>query len=266
MGFFSWITGNRAKAAQYAQTVVQLDAPPRLKALAPERLGDSETHEQGISSQSIKIRFAQTEAAFQGATLLVQKRYAWRGYPKPHIKENPNRITILTYLADRIVGTVTVGYDSETGLLADEIYKDVVDKLRQQGAVVGELSKLAIDEELGSKPMLAGMIHIAYLYGAIHGCTDAVIEVIPRHQAFYEKKLGFRLLGEERLNKRVHSSVVLMHLPMDEMRRKIEALGGQGKSSADKSLYPYFFSPQDEKAILERLLGEPMPSQATAKP
>lgn len=256
MSLFRWNKGNRAKAAQYARTVVQMNAPHRLKRLSPERLGDAEMHEQGLTNQSIKIRFARSESAFEGATLLVQKRYAWRGYPKAQIKENPNRITILTHLNERVVGTVTVGYDSDQGLLGDEIYKDKIDELRSQGYVVGELSKLAIDEELGSKQMLAGMIHIAFLYGAIHGCTDAVIEVVPRHQVFYEKKLGFRLLGEERLNQRVNKNVVLMHIRMEEMQRQIEALGGQGLASKDRSLYPYFFSPVEQKAILERLLGE----------
>lgn len=253
MSIFNWIKGNRAKADQYARTVVQMNAPRRLKPLSPERLDADDGEESQIP---IKIRFAQSDTAYEGATLLVQKRYAWRGYPKAHIQGNPNRVTILTHLGDQVVGTVTVGYDSERGLLADEIYKDKVDEMRAQGRIVGELSKLAIDEDHGSKHVLAGMIHIAFLYGALHHCTDAVIEVIPRHQAFYEKKLGFRVLGEERMNNRVHKSVVLLHLPMAEMQRKIEAFGGQGRESAERSLYPFFFSPTEQKAILDRLLAE----------
>lgn len=255
MSIFNWIKGNRAKAAEYARTVVQLEAPPRLKRLSPDSLADAEEH-QALASQAIKIRFARSDSAFEGATLLVQKRYAWRGYPKAQVKDNPNRITILTHLNDHVVGTVTVGYDSDQGLLADEIYKDKIDELRARGCVVGELSKLAIDEDLGSKQMLAGMIHIAYLYGAIHGCSDAVIEVVPRHQAFYEKKLGFRMLGEARMNHRVHQDVVLLHLPLAEMQKRIETLGGQGAASKDRSLYPFFFSAEEQKAILDRLLGE----------
>lgn len=256
MSIFNWIKGNRAKASQYARTVMQMKAPPRLKRLSPEQLDDTGAQEKSLDSQAIKIRFARNESAFEGATLLVQKRYAWRGYPKAQVKENPNRVTILTHVGDRMVGTVTVGYDSDQGMLADEIYKDKIDELRAQGRIVGELSKLAIDEELGSKHMLAGMIHIAFLYGAIHGCTDAVIEVVPRHQLFYEKKLGFEVLGEERLNNRVNKNVVLMHKRMDDMQREIEALGGQGPAAKEKSLYPYFFSPEEQKDILERLLGE----------
>ncbi len=255
MSIFDWIKSNRARAAHYARTVVQMKAPPKLKRLSPEGLEALDTREEGLGTQDIKIRFARSESAFEGATLLVQKRYAWRGYPKAQIKDNPNRVTILTHLNDHIVGTVTVGYDSDQGLLADEIYKDKVDELRAQGCVVGELSKLAIDEDLGSKQMLAGMIHIAFLYGAIHGCTDAVIEVIPRHQTFYEKKLGFHLFGEERLNNRVKQNVVLLHKSLEEMRQEIVRHGGQGTASTERSLYPFFFSPEEEKSILERLMS-----------
>ncbi|MEW5771038.1 MAG: hypothetical protein AB1831_11835 [Pseudomonadota bacterium] len=255
MGLFSWIKGNRAKADQFARTVVQLDGPRRPKA---SRAGPL-PHEPGDDAHAqpaMKIRFAQSDSAYEGATLLVQKRYEWRGYPKAQVYGTPNRVTILTHLDNRVVGTVTVGYDSEQGLLADEIYKDKIDTLRSEGRVVGELSKLAIDEEHGSKQVLAGMMHIAFIYGAIHGCTDAVIEVVPHHQAFYEKKLGFSMLGEERLNNRVNKTVVLLHIRMEEMQRHIDALGGQGKSSTDKSLYPYFFSPEEQRAIVERLMNE----------
>jgi hypothetical protein len=253
MGMFDWTKGNRAKADRFARTVVQMAVPRRLKPLSPEAL---DLAEDPASQTPIKIRFAQSENAYEGATLLVQKRYAWRGYPKAHIKGNPNRITILTHLGEQVVGTVTVGYDSDQGLLADEIYKDKIDEFRQQGRLVGELSKLAIDEDHGSKKVLAGMIHIAFLYGVLHECSDAVIEVIPRHQAFYEKKLGFRMLGEERMNNRVNKSVVLLHLPMAEMRQQIETFGGKGASSPERSLYPFFFSPEEQRGILERLLAE----------
>jgi hypothetical protein len=250
MGIFDWIKGKRSKADHYDRTVVQLPAQSRMAPVDPAQF------EKAPSQGAMKIRFAQNETAFEGATILAQKRYAWRGYPGPKLASNPNRITIMTYQESQVVGTVTVGYDSDQGLLADEIYKDKVDELRQAGCKVGELSKLAVDEEHGSKQVLAGMIHIAFLYGVLHHCTDAVIEVVPRHQTFYEKKLGFRQLGEPRMNHRVHQPVVLMHLPLAEMQQKIESLGGLGKKSPDRSLYPYFFSAEEQREILARLLEE----------
>jgi len=243
-------------ADDFDRTIISFESPYRLKDLCPPVEGDPAMQEERMGEKLFKLRFAQHDEVFNHASMLVQKRYAWRGFPKAHLKKYPNRITILSYQEERIVGTVTVGYDSEEGLMGDEIYKPEIDALRAQGKRVGELSKLAIDENIGSKQLLASLIHIAYLYGVIHECTDAIIEIVPRHKAFYERMLGFKQIGEERMNNRVHFPVLLMHLDLDYMRQKIEALGGKGKAARDRSLYPYFFSAHDQEGILARLLKE----------
>ena len=43
---------------------------------------------------------------------------------------------------------------------------------------------------------------------------------------------------------------------MAEMQQKIEEFGGKGAESNERSLYPFFFSQEEQKAILERLLAE----------
>ena len=250
------IKRGRSIADDFDRTIISFESPYRLKDLCPPPEGDPEVREERLGEKLFKLRFAQRDETFNNASMLVQKRYAWRGFPKAQLKKYPNRITILSFHQEKIVGTVTVGYDSEEGMLADEIYKTEIDALRAQGRRVGELSKLAIDENIGSKQLLASLIHIAYLYGVIHECTDAIIEIVPRHKAFYEKMLGFKQLGEEKMNNRVHFPVLLMHLELDYMRQKIEALGGKGKAVKDRSLYPHFFSPQDQEGILGRLLRE----------
>ena len=250
------IKRGRSIADDFDRTIISFESPYRLKDLCPPPEGDPEIREERMGEKLFKLRFAQRDETFNNASMLVQKRYAWRGFPKAQLKKYPNRITILSFHQEKIVGTVTVGYDSEEGMLADEIYKPAIDALRAQGRRVGELSKLAIDENIGSKQLLASLIHIAYLYGVIHECTDAIIEIVPRHKAFYEKMLGFKQIGEERMNNRVHFTVLLMHLELDYMREKIETLGGKGKAAKDRSLYPYFFSAQDQEGILGRLLRE----------
>jgi len=252
----SLIGRGRSIADDFDRTIISFESPYRLKDLCPVPGLDSETQEERMGEKLFKLRFAQQDEVFNHASMLVQKRYAWRGFPKAHLKKYPNRITILSYHEEKIVGTVTVGYDSEEGMMGDEIYKPEIDALRAQGKRVGELSKLAIDEDIGSKQLLASLIHIAYLYGVIHECTDAIIEIVPRHKNFYEKMLGFKQIGEERMNNRVHFPVLLMHLELDYMRQKIEELGGKGKAAKDRSLYPYFFSPHDQEGILGRLLKE----------
>lgn len=251
------LTGRgRNRVDEFEQTIISFASPYRLKDLCPELGGDPEVHEEQLSEKLFKLRFAQQDEIFNNASMLVQKRYAWRGMPKAQLKKHPNRITILTFHQEKIVGTVTVGYDSEQGLLADEFYKSEVDALRAQGKRVGELSKLAIDENIGSKQLLASLVHIAYLYGVIHECTDAIFDIVPHHKAFYEKMLGLKQIGEEKISKRVHVPVILMHIELEYMRQKIEELGGKGKAAKDRSLYPYFFSAKDQEGILARLLRE----------
>lgn len=245
---------NRHFGTEFQRTIISFDGPSNLKELSPQVLESSAGEEKEIASEKLKIRFAQSSEAIESATLLVQKRYRWRGFPGAKLHQHPNRITILTYLRKQIVATVTVGYDSDEGLLADEIYKDTVDALRAQGRAVGELSKLAIDQDMGSKRVLGALIHIAYLYGVLHRCTDAVIEILPRHKVFYERMLGFSQVGEQRFNRRVKFDVVLMHLSLEVMRQRIAEVGGKGSSSTDRSLYPYFFSLRDEEGIMGRLL------------
>ncbi|OZA24985.1 MAG: hypothetical protein B7X93_11080 [Hydrogenophilales bacterium 17-61-9] len=243
-------------ADDFDRTIISFESPYRLRDLSPAPGGDPEVQEERMGEKLFKLRFAQHDETFNNASMLVQKRYAWRGFPKAHLKKYPNRVTILSFHQEKIVGTVTVGYDSEEGMLVDDIYKAEVDVLRAQGKRVGELSKLAIDENIGSKQLLASLVHMAYLYGVIHECTDAIIEIVPRHKAFYEKMLGFKQIGEEKMNNRVHFPVLLMHLELDYMRQKIEEVGGKGKESKDRSLYPYFFSAHDQQGILARLLKE----------
>lgn len=245
---------HRTPADDFDKTIVNIPTPYRLKNLCPNMSEGPDTKEENLGNQQFKVRFAQTDTARAAASMLVQKRYAWRGYQAGEIKKQPNRITLITYLQDQIVGSLNIGYDSPEGLMADERYRDEIDALRAQGAHVGEITKLAIDETLGSKQVLAGMINIAYLYGVIHGVTDAVIEVTPRHRPFYERMLAFKQIGGERFYATSNTNVVLLHIKMDDMRKRIEEVGGKGAEVKDRSVYPFFFPPGDQEGILDRLM------------
>jgi hypothetical protein len=135
------------------------------------------------------------------------------------------------------------------------MYKAEVDVLRQQGRHVAELTKLAVDEGIRSKHVLGALFHIAFIYGHnIHEATDFVIEINPRHVGFYEKMLGFQRMAEERICTRVGAPAVLMRLDLDHADREIVRVGGQGKAAGDRSLYPHFFSKEDEIGITARLV------------
>ena len=243
----------RSPADDFDKTIVNIPSPYRLKDLCPAEREAPSANEQNMGEQQFKIRLAHNDASRSAATMLVQQRYAWRGYKADEIKKQPNRITLVAYLEEQIVGSLNIGYDSPQGLSADERYKDEIDALRAQGLSVGEITKLAIDENAGNKQVLAGMINIAYLYGLIHGITDALIEVTPRHKPFYQRMLDFKQIGGERFYSASNTEVVLMHVKIAHIGERIEAVGGKGAGSGDRSIYPYFFHPKDQIGVMERL-------------
>ena len=214
-----------------------------------------------LDQQKFKIRLASSEDRHASASMLIHKMYSWRGYATEGVGQTnePNQITIVASYAERIMGTMTIGLDSPAGLLADENSKKKPHQWRAEGHKVSELVRLAVDRELKSMRVLAALFHLAYIYGhIIHQATDAVIEVHRRHMLFYEKMLGFKPFGEERICPRTQVPASLMRIEGDYMEQMIARFGGKGEQIKDeKSLYPFFFSHTEEAAITQRLTHEP---------
>jgi hypothetical protein len=214
--------------------------------------------EMTINQRTFGIRVADTEEGRNRASMLVNKMYAWRGYAGSHrIEDHPNRITLSASDQGAVIGTVTLGIDSSVGLLADEVFSDQIDVFRERGARVCEISKLAFDPTVRSKMALGSLFHILYIYAHhLHKCTDAFIEVNPRHRRYYETMLGFRTQTGVRNNPRVDAPAHLMWLSLDYMSEQIERMGGSSDHpGVERSLYPYFFSRREELGIASRLFS-----------
>jgi hypothetical protein len=213
-----------------------------------------EPHE--IKEHNLKIRLAHTGERMGSASLLVQKMYRKIGYDIPEMHLSQDRITLIASQNDAIVGTLTLGIDADSGLLAEQNYKFEIGHLREKGHKVCELTKFAVDQTRGSKRVLAALFHIAYIYGRVlQKQTDVVIEVKPKHASFYKRLLGFEQIGPERLNSRVNTIGVLLLLDINYVEHQIELWGGKTEEAkGERSLYPYFFSKQDEVGITQRLL------------
>lgn len=209
-----------------------------------------------LSVKDFMIRHADTEAGRNSANMLINKRYAWRGYAGSHrVQGDPNRITLTAFMKEVLVGTVTLSIDSPAGLLVDEIFKDEVGKCRGDGRMVCELTKLAFDVGVNSKFAFASLFHICFIYARrLHRCTDAFIEVNPRHRRYYEKMLGFKQMGELKMNPRVNAPAYLLWLELDYVETQIQKYGGTSDRPATKALYPYFFSPREETGLTQRLI------------
>ncbi|WP_249222738.1 N-acetyltransferase [Noviherbaspirillum sp. L7-7A] len=211
-----------------------------------------------IEQKNFRIRLADTESGRNSASMLINKMYAWRGYGSAHqVKASPSRITLTASDKEKVIGTVTLGIDSEEGLLADEIFKPEIDKRRNAGGKVCELTKLAFDPDIRSKFALASLFHIVFIYGRrMHNCTDVFIEVNPRHRRFYETMLGFRRQCEIRTNPRVNAPAVLLWVDIGYVEEQIHKYGGTSDNpDTTRSLYPYFFSPREEAGIHGRLVS-----------
>lgn len=187
---------------------------------------------------------------------LIRRMYSWRGYDTESatvFSHDDRQITFEASSKHEPFGTLTLGIDSEKGLLADELYEEEINAFRLKNKKVCEVSKLAIDSKYGSKEVLASLFHLAYIYArTIHKASDAFIEVNPRHAGFYKRMLGFQPIGETRTCQRVGAPAVLLHLELDYMDAQISSLAGL-RQLKDKSLYPYFFPQHKEEGLAHRL-------------
>jgi hypothetical protein len=211
-----------------------------------------------VNQDKYCIRLTDTAEGRNSASMLISKMYAWRGYAGTHgLSDDPNRITLTAADQGETVGTLTIGIDSPIGLMADQVFKEEMDAHRERGAKLCEFSKFAFDTSVRSKTSLANLFHLAVIYARdIHQCTDIMIEVNPRHRRFYEHMLGFKREADVRINPRVNAPAYLLRVNLDYVSEQIAQHGGTvGSATTERSFYPYFFSPREEKGIISRLLA-----------
>lgn len=219
-------------------------------------IGDPDDASVLAGLSRFKIRLASTEGRRSSASYLIKKMYGWRGYETSGaIPVTPNQMTLVAGEDARTLGTLTIGFDSEEGLLVDELYRDEIDKLRAGGARLCEFTKLAVERNEHARELLAMMFHIAYMYARrLHGCTAVLIEVNPRHVRFYHAMLGFEIIGPERNCPRVNAPAVLLKLDLAYCEEQIARYGGHRElAGAVRSLYPLGFSRLEEDGICGRL-------------
>lgn len=188
---------------------------------------------------------------------LVNNRYRSRGYGDLHaIPSDAHHATFVAEVDDRVVGTITLAVDSDDGLAIDDTFPEAVGAYREKpGARICELTRLAFDESIRCPEVMAGLFHMAYIYGtSTSDCTDLLIEVNPRHVQFYKRMLGFETIGGLEVNRSVMAPSQLMGVSVAAIRENIRqraASEGQGRS-----LYSHFFCEDDERQIRRSLTTE----------
>jgi hypothetical protein len=239
-------------------TIAAFHSPYRLQDLGimGSNAADS-INESGPGLQEFRIRMANSRGTRDAGSLLLKKMYSWRGYSiEPPSGYDPNKLMLTADTGGKTVGTMSLCFDSRVGLPADENFRDKLDELRAQNRRLCEPSRLAIDWYT-PKRVFAALMHISYIYShKTHGYSDYVIEVNPRHAAFYKRMLGFRDLADERMCTRANAPAVLLRVECQYMADQIEKFGGSFENhGGEKSFYPYFFSCHDEPGITQRLMS-----------
>ena len=216
------------------------------------------TFEDEKGRRQLTIRAADCDGERSSAHILVNRMYATRGYTTSSVPDhsNANRITLVASEADEAVGTITVSFDGPQGLLVEDTFAAEVAQLRDQGFLLCEFIKLAIDGVVRSKKVLASLMDAALLCAReVRRCDKALIEVNPRHVRFYETMLGFKVLRSDRMNRRVNAPAVLMSLDLDFADAQVfEAHQDETSAAAGKrSLYRHGFSPEERSGLVNRL-------------
>lgn len=229
-----------------------------MHAVPHDRPVGSHAEELLIERSDFHIRLANNHGRRNRSSVLIQRMYSWRGY-NSNTRDDPakhaNQVTLQACRGGTVFGTLTVNFDSEARLAAEDLYPSEIEAYRAAGARVAEVTRLAVDPEHGSKEVLGALFHLAHMLCLLRGITDVFIEVNPRHVSFYRRMLNFRLAGECRVCERVNAPAVLLHVEIAYMTEQIARFGGH-HGRGKRSLYPYFFSRQEQEGLPPRILGQ----------
>jgi N-acetylglutamate synthase-like GNAT family acetyltransferase len=241
-----------------SDTIIGAPFESHLRSVLAEHADSGEP--ENLSSRGMfKIRAADSEGRRSSARILVNRMYASRGYHSTTTApdEPSNRITLVASDHDETIGTLSISFDGDDGLLVDQLFAVEADALRAANRKLCEFTKLAVDPVARSKRVLASLFHVAYIVAfKLKGFDLLLIEVNPRHVRYYERMLGFEVIGSERLNLRVNAPAVLLCLDFRKTQQRIGELAATNLATArEGSLYPYFFSVAEEAGIVGRLQG-----------
>lgn len=194
------------------------------------------------------------------AAQLVRTMYSARGLQTSNESNiapvaTPRTTTLVARADERVLGTVTVGADASSGLLADQRYRAEVDRIRHRSKGLCEFTRLAIDPLAGSPRILANMFNVAFVLARhLHRAHDLVMEVNPRHVAYYRRMLGCQVAGAETICPRVGAPAVLLHLSLDHVQDEIDRYHA-GTLKQIRSLYRLSFPPPEQPQLLAALMG-----------
>lgn len=195
-----------------------------------------------------------------GARDLAGRRYGERGLAVAKesfsSRSEAGDVVCSARQGEQVLGTITVRFDGVGGLHTDLLFEAELAEWRAAGVKLCEFGRLAVDNDTpDAKRLLAQLFHLAYLHAYRRGgCERMVIEVNPRHVAFYRRWLGLVPHSAARHNLRVNAPAVLMSIDFDTIRDQIARWGGRPELlPAARCLYPLAWGAAKEAMVLASL-------------
>lgn len=231
--------------------------------LTPEARED-DPDRTAATHRRFNIESADSMLVRESTNALLRERYGWRGYQAVSLPKNQtaDRTTLTAIEDGTTIGTITVGLDGAAGMNCEQVFPEEVDQLRAQFGRICEFTKLAVDPGAGTQRVLAALFHVAYIVAhRLRGYDAVVMEVNPRHVRFYERMLGGKVFGEERLNLSVNAPAVLLVIDFRHVADQIAMYADAAAPSAhDRSLYSLAFTPREEQGIIDRCMAALTPA------
>lgn len=144
-------------------------------------------------------------------------------------------------LEGRLVGALTVIFDSPAGLPMDALYKEELDALRAAGRRPCEFCSLAVAPDLARNAhgALLELFRAAYRYATYAAdATDVCVTLKPSHAPFY-RRICFLPLGGLRLDERfAQAETIALRLPHETARE----LWASGEARQPRRRLHAFFS------------------------
>lgn len=130
---------------------------------------------------------------------------------------HPDTITFLTFKNDEPIATMTMVFDTELGLPADNLFSNEINKMRKNGKHCFEIISLACNC-IGMKESAEVLMHMFMLANIAaqhkYNATDWIITVNPRHVEYYKKIMFFETVGKPKRYGKVNGAVAVL-LTMD---------------------------------------------------
>lgn len=218
------------------------------------------------NAEEYTIKIANTLEEREAVFKLAYQIYLKKGYITENENEwliqnyDTNQETIILIVQDRqknIAGSITLVFDGHAILPAEKIYHHELKQLRASGKKMVELSRLIINPEYrNSKEILVLLFnYLAIISHHIKKYNGIIIEVNPRHKAYYKTLLHFEEIGVEKPCPQVQNApAVLLFLPTTIYQLGISLSNKETNATRkDRSLYPYFLKPDQESLVVHYL-------------